>query len=267
MTDMTNYERLKGTTDVSPERALVTGATSGIGRATALRLAQRGATLCLIGRNESAASTLREEIEAMGGHALVVLADVSDAGAVERAVHSFAKAYQGIDTVVASAGVAPTGNATETSIEDWKQCISINLDSVFYLARFAMPELIRTRGTFTIISSDAGLWGDSNFAAYIASKHGVHGLMKSLALDYGRYGVRTNAVCPGFVETPMADKLLASLSPEKLEALRKAVPLARFAQPEDVADVVAHLSSDEARHANGLEYRLDGGKTCGHYKP
>jgi meso-butanediol dehydrogenase/(S,S)-butanediol dehydrogenase/diacetyl reductase len=95
----------------------------------------------------------------------------------------------------------------------------------------------------------------------------VHGLLKSLALDFGKYGVRTNAVCPGFVETPMTDKLMAGLSEEKVKALRKAVPLARFAQPEDVADVVAHLSSDQARHANGLEYRLDGGKTCGHYKP
>ncbi|CAD7339775.1 MULTISPECIES: SDR family NAD(P)-dependent oxidoreductase [unclassified Sphingobium] len=264
---MFRHERLKGTSDASPERALVTGATSGIGRATALRLAGRGATVCLVGRNENAAETLRAQIEDMGCQALVILTDVSDGHAVERAVRNFAEAYGGIDTVVASAGIAPKGNATETSIEDWKQCISINLDSVFYLARFAMPELIKTQGTFTIISSDAGMWGDSDFAAYIASKHGVHGLMKSLALDYGRYGVRTNAVCPGFVETPMADKLLANLSPEKLEALRKAVPLARFAQPEDVADVVAHLSSDAARHTNGTEYRLDGGKTCGHYKP
>lgn len=257
----------KGAADGAPERALVTGATSGIGRATALRLARRGAIIGIGGRNAAAAEELRETIAAEGGQAIVLTGDAGNSTEVARIVASFVQAVGGIDTVVASAGVAPVGNVLETSLADWDLAVSVNLSGVFYLARFAMPELMKTRGTFTIVSSDAGLWGDSNFAAYVASKHGVHGLLKALALDFGPHGVRTNAVCPGFVETPMTDRLLAGASEQDVAALRKAVPLSRFAQPEDVADVIAHLSSDEARHANGLEYRLDGGKTCGHFKP
>lgn len=259
-------ERLKGTSATAPERALVTGATSGIGRAIALRLARRGAIVGIVGRNRKAAEELRHAIIQAGGAAQVILGDVGRADEVARIVKEFVGENGGIETVVASAGVAPVGSAVDAALEDWDLAISVNLSSVFYLAKYAIPELIKTRGTFTIISSDAAFWGDTNFAGYVASKHGVQGLMKSMALDFGRYGVRTNAVCPGFVETPMAAKLLEGKSQEELATIKMATPLARHALPEDVADVVAHLSSDEARHANGVEYRLDGGKTAGHYK-
>lgn len=260
-------ERLKGTCVNAPERALVTGATSGIGRAIALRLARRGAVVGIVGRNRKAAEDVRDMIVGAGGAAQILLGDVGRADEVARIVKEFVDANGGVETVVASAGIAPVGSVLDLELEDWDRAISINLSSVFYLAKYAVPELIKTHGTFTIISSDAAFWGDSNFAGYIASKHGVHGLMKSMALDFGRFGVRTNAVCPGFVETPMADKLLEGKTQEELEAIKWKTPLGRHALPEDVANVVAHLSSDEARHANGVEYRLDGGKTAGHYKP
>ena len=260
-------ERLKGTFAEAPERALITGATSGIGRAIALRLANRGAIVGIVGRNEEAAEAVRRAIVETGGAAQVILGDVGRESEVARIVKEFLEANGGIETVVSSAGVAPVGSVVESTLEDWDQAISVNLSGVFYLARHTVPELIKTRGTFTIISSDAALWGDSNFAAYVASKHGVHGLMKSMALDFGKFGVRTNAVCPDFVETPMADMLLDGKSEDELAALKGRTPLGRHALPEDVASIVAHLSSDEARHANGVEYRLDGGKTAGHYKP
>lgn len=264
---MNMEERLNGTSSEAPERALVTGATSGIGRAIALRLAQRGAMLGIVGRNKDAAEQVCKAIVDAGGKAQIILGDVGNSDEVARIVKEFVGVQGGIDTVVASAGVAPVGSAVDLKLEDWDLAISVNLSSVFYLAKFAMPELIQTRGTFTIISSDAAFWGDSNFSSYIASKHGVHGLMKSMALDYGKFGVRTNAVCPGFVQTPMADKLLEGKSEEEMAAIKLKTPLGRHALPEDVAEVVAHLSSDAARHANGVEYRLDGGKTAGHYKP
>lgn len=260
-------ERLQGTTAEAPERALVTGATSGIGRATALRLAQRGAIVGIVGRNRAAAEEVLKTISDAGGTAQVLLGDVGAAAEVARIVEEFVATNGGIETVVASAGVAPVGSAVEATLEDWNLAINVNLNSVFYLAKYAIPELILTKGSFTIISSDAALWGDSNFAGYIASKHGVHGLMKSMALDFGKFGVRTNAVCPGFVATPMAEKLLEGKSHDELAAITARTPLGRHALPEDVANVVAHLASHEARHANGVEYRLDGGKTAGHYKP
>ena len=259
--------RLKGTSPQAPERALVTGATSGIGRAIALRLARRGAIIGIVGRNREAAQEVERTIRDAGGEAMVLLGDVGQAEENRRMVDAFVQSYGGIETVVASAGVAPAGSVTESTLEDWDQAIAINLSSVFYLARYTVPELIRTRGSFTIISSDAAFWGDCGVAGYVASKHGVNGLMKSMALDYGRHGVRTNAVCPGFVDTPMAQKWLDGKSAAQMAEIEARTPLGRHAEPEDVAAIVAHLSSDEARHANGVEYRLDGGKTAGHYRP
>jgi meso-butanediol dehydrogenase / (S,S)-butanediol dehydrogenase / diacetyl reductase len=264
---MTTYERLKGTSAEAPERALMTGATSGIGRAIALRLAQRGAVVGLIGRNESAAQALQQEIEAMAGRSMILLADVSKSDEMAKTVSLFTQQFKGIETVVACAGIGTVGNVLDTSVADWDKTIAVNLSAVFYLAKYAVPELIKTRGTFTIISSDSGLWGACDLSAYVASKHGVQGLMKSMALDFGRYGVRTNTVCPGFVETPMAESVLAHLSSEELAAFKKTYPLGEFTTPEEVAEVVAHLTSDQARHVNALEYRVDSGKTAGHYRP
>lgn len=260
-------DRLEGTSAGAPERAVVTGATSGIGRAIAIRLAQRGAVVGIVGRNREAAEEVSQAVTEAGGVGQIIISDVGDAAEVERMIADFVAQQGGIETVVASAGVAPVGSAVDSSLENWDLAIAVNLSGVFYLAKYAVPELIKTRGTFTIISSDAAFWGDSDFAAYVASKHGVHGLMKSMALDFGKYGVRTNAVCPGFVETPMAAKLLEGMGDDEIEAIKRKTPLGRHAAPEDVAAVVAHLTSHEARHANGVEYRLDGGKTAGHYKP
>ena len=129
----------------------------------------------------------------------------------------------------------------------------------------AMPELVKTKGSFVAISSDAGVQGAQGFAAYATSKHALHGLIKCMALDYGPQGVRSHAVCPAFVETPMADELLASASPEEVAFFKKAIPLGRFAKASEVADAVAHLTSNEAAFANGVFYRLDGGATAGYF--
>lgn len=253
------------TSKIERERAFVTGATSGIGRAIAVRLASRGAVVAIGGRNRVAAENVAVDVEAAGGEAHISILDVSDAAQVEASVKSFVNDYGGIDTVVASAGIALTGSVTDCSLDDWDRLLATNLNGAFYLARYTMPELIKSKGTFTAISSDAGVQAACGFAAYIASKHALNGLVKSLALDYGKYGVRCNTVCPAFVETPMADQLLKDVSAAELAYYRGIVPLARFAVPEEVAAAVAHLTSSEASYVNGLMYRLDGGSTAGYY--
>jgi len=248
------------------ERAIVTGATSGIGRAIAIRLGQRGAIVGLVGRNAEAAGRVADEISDSGGSAFVSLADVSDATQVQASVKRFVNEYAGVDTVVACAGIATTGSVTECTIDDWNRLQGTNVNGTFYLAHYTIPELVKTRGTFTAIGSDAGIQGACGYAAYITSKHAVNGLIKSLALDYGRHGVRCNAVCPGFVDrTPMAEQLLRNLSPTEVAYFKAIVPLGRFAYPEEVAAAVAHLSSAEASYVNGMLYRIDGGSTAGYY--
>jgi meso-butanediol dehydrogenase/(S,S)-butanediol dehydrogenase/diacetyl reductase len=218
-----------------------------------------------MGRRESAAQQVADQVARLGCRAEVLLADVAQAADIEASVSRFVSAYGGIDTVVSSAGIALTGTVDRFSIPDWNRMLSTNLSGTFHLAHFTVPELLKSKGTFTAISSDAGTQGAQAFAAYCATKHGVNGLIKAMALDYGSSGVRSNAVCPGFVETPMADQLLDGMSEDEINYYRKSVPLGRFARPEDVAAVVAHLTSAEGAYTNGMIYALDGGATAGYY--
>lgn len=249
------------------ECALVTGATSGIGAAIALKLAARGAFVGVLGRNVGAANSIVDAITKGGGRAIALIADVADPQAVETAVDHFVAQTGRLDTVVANAGIAFTGTVLDTSPQAWRQLMAINLDGAFYTAKFTMPYLIRQGGAFVAMSSDAGVQGASAYAAYCAAKHGLIGLVRCLALDHGRAGVRSNVVCPGFVETPMADRLLEGTSEAEQDFYRDAVPLGRFARPEEIANVVAHLTSEEAAYANGMTYSFDGGSTAGYYVP
>lgn len=193
-------------------------------------------------------------------------ADVSSLEEVERAVAALVSEFGHLDTVVSSAGVAIGGTVTDMDVGDWHRVIDVNLNGTFHLARATMPHLVaRGGGAFVAVSSDAGVQGALGFAAYCASKHAVNGLVRCLALDYGAKGVRSNAVCPSFVETPMAEQLLSSVSEDERNYYRRVIPLARFARPEEVAGVIAHLSSKAGSYTNGLMYCLDGGETAGLY--
>lgn len=247
------------------ERAVVSGATSGIGRAVAVRLARRGAIVGIVGRNADAAASVADEVKRQGGVPEVLIADVSRPERVEAAIRQYTAKHGGLDTVVASAGIAITAPMAEFSIDDWDRIVATNLSGTFYLARYTLPALLDSKGTFTAVGSDAGSQGAQGYGPYCATKHGVNGLIRCMALEYGPRGVRSNAVCPSFVETPMADRIFAGMSDAELDYFRKTVPLGRFARAEEVAEVVAHLTSPEAAYTNGLIYALDGGATAGYF--
>lgn len=247
------------------ERVIVSGATSGIGRAVAVRLAARAAVIGVMGRRREAADEVAAEVRKAGCEAIVLLCDVGEASHVESAVNDFVTLTGGVDTVIASAGVTLTAPVKDFELSDWERIVATNLSGTFYLAKYCLPFLLESKGTFTAISSDAGTHGAPGYGPYCATKHGVNGLIKCLALEYGRHGLRCNAVAPGFVETPMAQQLFDQMREEELNYYRNCVPLGRFARADEVAAVVAHLTSAEAGYTNGMLYALDGGSTAGYY--
>ncbi|TMV04323.1 SDR family NAD(P)-dependent oxidoreductase [Brucella haematophila] len=245
-------------------KVLVTGAASGIGRASALHFAKRGASVGLLGLRTAELESVAEELSAFGVRAVVAEADVTDSELLHSAVAKVADELGGLSCAVAAAGVAIKGTVTDGSEKDWHSNIAVNLTGVYHTARHTMPYLLEHgRSSFIAISSDAGIRGSAGYSAYSASKHGVIGLVRCLALDYGPRGVRSNVVCPSFVETPMADGLLAGDEKFGREFYERRVPLGRFARADEVADAIGHLASNQASYVNGMSYVIDGGTTAG----
>lgn len=231
------------------------------------QLSARGASVALFDLAEDKVEATAAAIEARGGRALPLHGDVGDDRAVGHAVAEAVSRLGALTTTVACAGIAVTGTVCDISLADWQRTLQVNLTGVFLTARHAIPHLVEAGGgAFTAISSDAGVQGAEGFAAYCASKHGVVGLIRCLALDHGPQGVRANAVCPGFVETPMADQIFDGTGPEVRGYYAATVPLGRFARPEEVAAAVAHLTSADAAYTNGMTYVIDGGATAGYFE-
>jgi NAD(P)-dependent dehydrogenase (short-subunit alcohol dehydrogenase family) len=245
---------------------LVTGAASGIGRAVAEEAASRGQDLVLIDQSEGALNDVVAAISAANVTCVGRVADVTDLDSLVSAVVGTQGLRAPLVGVASCAGIEVGGSVLESSVEDWRRAIDVNLTGSFFTLRATLEELISTRGSAVLISSDGGVAGAQEFTAYCASKHGVIGLMKSAALDYGPRGVRINAVAPAFVETPMADRIFAGDERER-DYWKAIVPLGRFAQAAEVAKAVLHLLGDEASYTNGHVYRIDGGSTAGYFRP
>lgn len=245
--------------------AFVTGGGSGIGRATALRLARDGSAVAIFDRDADAVAAVVEELRESGGEAVGHVGDVSRSSDLERAVAATVEAFGNLDATAACAGIEVQGRVVSMSEDDWARALAVNLTGVMLTARHAIPAMIAAGGAFVAISSDLGVQGAEDWTPYAVSKHGVVGLVRCLALDYGPQGVRSNVVCPAFVRTPMADRILGGAGAAAQQDWERLLPLGRFASSDEVAAVLRHLLSPESSYTNGLVYMVDAGETAGLY--
>ena len=251
------------------KRALVTGGGTGIGRGTAELFAREGARVMVSGRRRAELEETVRLVEKAGGTAALVTGDVAKPEDAERMARETVAAFGGIDILVNNAGIlVRNATVTSVSIEDWRRVIDVDLHGVFLVSRFALMEMVPAGrgGAIVHVSSVAGMLGDPKLAPYNAAKGGVNILTKNMALDYAPHGIRVNAVCPGRVATPMP---LSRLKPGDdwdavLAAWGKNIPLGRVGRPEDIAQAILFLASDEASWITGTTLVVDGGATISH---
>jgi len=240
---------------------LVTGASSGIGRACARALGDEGAKVVAVGRRKERLEAVAAEVRAAGGEALVAAGDLRDeancAACVEQAVARFG----GLDGLVNAAGIIAPGTVTDTSSAEWDRMMDSNLRTIFVLTRAAAPELIKRRGAVVNVSSVAGLRPYPGLAAYCVSKAAVDMYTRCAALDLAPHDVRVNAVNPGVVVTEL--HTVTNAVPDYagfLERSKSTHPIGRVGQPEEIASLVLYLLSDEAGWITGATYSIDGGR-------
>lgn len=243
--------------------AIVTGSASGIGEATARRLGNEGASLVLADIDAERLDEVVGQLAGVGASVVSRCIDVAVAHEVEDLVEFAVSSFGRLDIVINNAGISLFGHVTEITPEQWHRVMAVDVDSVFYGCRAAMPHLVTTRGCIVNTCSISGLFGDYGLVAYNTAKGAVANLTRSLAIDHAHDGVRVNSVCPGGVATPMLAGMLKRFG-EEYEQL---VPMGRPAQPEEIAAAIAFLASDDASYITGHNLVVDGGVTAATGQP
>jgi len=246
--------------------ALTTGASSGIGRATALRLAQEGAELALVGRDREALQSTAAAAAQQGARATVIVADLAAPGDCRRAVEEAVAAAGRLDVLVNAAGIIAGGSLATTTAQEWAEMMRINLDSAFLLMQAALPHLRESRGNIVNVSSVTGLRAFPGVLAYCVSKAGMDQLTRCAALELAADGVRVNAVNPGVVRSNLHRRGGMEEGAYKafLEHSETTHPLGRVGEPADIAEAIVYLASSRAGWVTGVTLSLDGGRhlTC-----
>jgi 2-keto-3-deoxy-L-fuconate dehydrogenase len=240
--------------------ALITGAGSGIGEATALLFAREGAEICAVDVNESGATATARAI----GDALAVTANVSSSDEVQAAVSRCLDRFGRIDVLVNCAGVGSTQTLADTPEEVWDRVFAVNTRGTFLTCKYVLPHMLSSGGCIVNIASVAGMVGIRNRAAYCASKGAVISLTQSIAVDYVGQGIRCNCICPGTVDSPWVGRLLDAAEDPVAEraALIARQPMGRLGLPEEIAAAALYLASDDAAFMTGSQLVIDGGLTA-----
>ena len=248
--------------------SIITGGASGMGRVAARMFAAEGARVVVVDVSAEAARSVADEVTAVGGQAIAVVADVSKEADAKRMVDETIAAYGRVDILYNNAGIMPEADHSviDTSVEDWDRVMAVNVRGVFLGCKYAIPKMVEQgSGSIINISSFVALMGCSNPQdAYTASKGAVLALTKSLAVQFAPKGVRTNAICPGPVETPLLmDWLVKDEEAKRIRLARN--PTGRFGKPEEIVHMAIYLASDESRWTNGAAMVVDGGITVNYF--
>ena len=252
---------------IENKAVLVTGAGSGIGRAAAIAFARSGARVAVMDQSPASAASTVAQIVTDGGNAIALHGDVSSAQDMESVVAAVVGRFGRLDCAFNNAGIgagrigAAPMKIAEMPLETWDRILSVNLTGVWLSMKYQIMQMQKQSGGGAIVNtaSIAGLIGIPTASAYVASKHGVLGLTKSVALEYAAQHIRVNAVCPGYIVTAMTD----DLSEERAQQIAAKVPMGRMGTPQEIADLVVWLCSDQASYVTGAGFTADGGMTTG----
>ena len=237
--------------------ALITGASKGIGKATALKFAREGAKVVVCDLDDAVAETVAE-IRLQGGNAIGFTVDVTKAESIEAMVRGAIASFGRIDVLVNNAGIVADAQLKAMTDEQFDKVIDVNLKGTYNCTKAVVDAMIERKGGVVLnASSIVGIYGNFGQTNYAASKFGVIGMAKTWARELGRHGIRVNAVCPGFIET----SILKSMPEKVIRALEERVPLGRLGKPEEIASAFAFLASDEASYINGAVIEVCGGMT------